>query len=128
MAAPKIMTCFCCGAEITAPQFHNGKAYGWTCIKKVVPSQKQSKTKFVAVELVGVLEYRTNTDITAKALAEGIRACGYSPLLVIRIQGKKVSMAANAMNTFVQDGTVYVEEPEYEKMHNKVATVAYVHM
>lgn len=46
------MTCTCCGAFITAPQFHNGKAYGWSCIKKVNPAAKQSKVKFVAVEVV----------------------------------------------------------------------------
>lgn len=39
-----ILTCFCCGTEVTAPQFFNGKAYGWTCIKKV-SDQKRVKSK-----------------------------------------------------------------------------------
>lgn len=37
-------TCSCCGADINAPQFYKGKAYGYTCIKKVDPSFKR-KTK-----------------------------------------------------------------------------------
>jgi len=36
------LVCFCCGADITAPQFFQGKAYGYTCIKKV-SDQKQVK-------------------------------------------------------------------------------------
>lgn len=37
------MQCQCCGAEITAPQFYNGKAYGWSCILKVAPKYNRSK-------------------------------------------------------------------------------------
>jgi hypothetical protein len=44
------LTCACCGADITAPQFHNGKAYGWTCIKKVNPQAKQVKNSGVWVK------------------------------------------------------------------------------
>ncbi len=28
-------TCSCCDADITAPQFYKGKAYGWSCVTKV---------------------------------------------------------------------------------------------
>lgn len=42
-----IFFCSCCSAEVTAPQFHNGKVYGWTCIKKVKPEAKQTKTKWL---------------------------------------------------------------------------------
>lgn len=38
----KTLICSCCGADITAPQFHNGKAYGYTCITKV---SKQKRVK-----------------------------------------------------------------------------------
>lgn len=37
------LTCACCGADITAPQFYRGKAYGYTCIKKIDPTAKQVK-------------------------------------------------------------------------------------
>lgn len=36
------LTCFCCGADITAPQFYKGRAYGYTCITKV-SDQKRTK-------------------------------------------------------------------------------------
>ena len=42
----KGLTCFCCGTEITAPQFYKGKSYGWTCIKKV-SDQKRVKSNDV---------------------------------------------------------------------------------
>lgn len=32
--------CACCGADITAPQFYKGKAYGYTCITKVSPQKR----------------------------------------------------------------------------------------
>lgn len=35
--------CHCCGADITAPQFHNGLMYGYTCITKVAPRQRKNK-------------------------------------------------------------------------------------
>ena len=37
------LTCYCCGADITVPQFNKGHAYGWSCIKKVAPKQKRTK-------------------------------------------------------------------------------------
>lgn len=37
------LTCACCGTDITAPQFYNNKAYGYTCILKVNPDAKRSK-------------------------------------------------------------------------------------
>lgn len=68
----KTLNCFCCGAEITAPQFHNGKAYGWTCIKKVVPAAKQTKVKYVGAD-----EFSITT-------------VGNLKKLVAKVDGKKV--------------------------------------
>lgn len=45
-----MIICHCCTAELTMPQFHNGKPYGWTCIHKVAPGKKRSKDAFHAVE------------------------------------------------------------------------------
>lgn len=36
-------TCELCGEELTCPYIHNGKIYGWTCIKKVNPSARKPK-------------------------------------------------------------------------------------
>ena len=38
------MNCFCCGTEVTQPQFFKGRIYGWSCIKKV-SNQKRVKSK-----------------------------------------------------------------------------------
>lgn len=35
--------CHCCGADITAPQFFNGKPYGWSCVLK--QSDKYKRTR-----------------------------------------------------------------------------------
>lgn len=43
------LKCECCGADITAPQFHNGKMYGYTCITKVAPKQKKNSAKDLIV-------------------------------------------------------------------------------
>ena len=34
--------CELCGEELTAPQFFEGKPYGWSCIKKVNPAAKKT--------------------------------------------------------------------------------------
>lgn len=47
-----ILKCFCCGADVTMPQFFNGNAYGYTCILKVNPTQKQVKIKWFLADSV----------------------------------------------------------------------------
>lgn len=39
------ITCHRCGEHLTAPYFHQGHAYGWTCIKIVNPCAKKKKDK-----------------------------------------------------------------------------------
>jgi hypothetical protein len=121
MAAPKIMTCTCCGADITAPQFFQGKPYGWTCIKKVNPAAKQSKVKFVAVELVKFVSKLTKEEITAAVLADGKFPYGTNG--VVLVNGKKVAFPATATNTFVQNGNVFVSEKEYAILDDQTSDV-----
>lgn len=48
-----VHTCTCCGSDVTAPQFFNGKIYGYTCINKVAPKgTKKAKTQYVQVEMI----------------------------------------------------------------------------
>lgn len=37
--------CNRCGEEITAPYWHDGKPYGWSCIRIVNPKAKKNKDK-----------------------------------------------------------------------------------
>jgi len=66
--ANKILNCFCCGAEITAPQFYKGRAYGWTCITKV-SDQKRTRTKDVWIP-VDSIELITLENRSQKCVAE----------------------------------------------------------
>ena len=63
------LNCYCCGAEITAPQFHNGHAYGWSCILKVSPKQKRTKNNglWIQADSVEVLGDNTSTRAYIKA-------------------------------------------------------------
>lgn len=46
------ITCVCCGSSLTMPQFHNGKPYGYTCIKKVNPSHKLNPLVRVEMQII----------------------------------------------------------------------------
>lgn len=73
------LTCACCGADITAPQFHNGKAYGWTCIKKVNPQAKQVKNSGVWVKadsLEVIPDKEGSSRGTVTALVNGVKFSG----------------------------------------------------
>ena len=50
--------CFCCGSEVTAPQFHKGRVYGWSCIKKVSdqPRVKLGNAKYTKANSVSIKE------------------------------------------------------------------------
>jgi hypothetical protein len=53
------MSCYCtrCGEEITAPKFHNGKPYGYTCYEAVSGKKAKAndKSQYVKAEVVGEL-------------------------------------------------------------------------
>ncbi len=59
----KTLTCACCGSDVTCPQFFDGKVYGYTCIKKVCPTQKQVKVVYVAAEVVSVKSMGNMQDV-----------------------------------------------------------------
>lgn len=40
-----MIRCHRCGEELTAPYFHEGRPYGYSCIKIVNPSTKRKKEK-----------------------------------------------------------------------------------
>jgi hypothetical protein len=64
-----ICKCTSCGEMLTQPIFHNGSPYGYSCIKKVNPDYKKSKTKTFYVKADSFeLEFidENTTKITAK--------------------------------------------------------------
>lgn len=42
-----MLHCNRCGSELTAPQFFEGKVYGYECINHVNPGFKKQKNKYV---------------------------------------------------------------------------------
>lgn len=48
--------CFCCGSEVTSPQFHKGHVYGWSCIKKVSDQSRVNlgKSKYTKADSVDI--------------------------------------------------------------------------
>lgn len=64
----RVLTCVCCGSDVTMPQFHNGMVYGYTCIKKVAPAQKQVKLKFFPVDRATLVRQRNSNVGVIKAM------------------------------------------------------------
>lgn len=66
-----LIHCARCSEELTVPYYHNGQAYGWTCIETVSPdtSKHHKNTKFYALPLAQcVIQDRGKGWIVAKAL------------------------------------------------------------
>lgn len=96
-----VLRCSCCGAEITCPQFHNGKPYGWTCIHKVAPGQKRIKKEYLAVDRFRIVS------------GEGTQR----QVFKVEYQGRVFSIAiltdkntGTLMGAVLQDGILYVHE------------------
>ena len=49
------MSIFCslCGEELTAPKFHNGKPYGYSCFAKITGKKSRDKRQFVSASIAG---------------------------------------------------------------------------
>lgn len=73
MATSKPIFCACCNTLITAPQFHNGKAYGYTCITKVVPSFKRTKDNGLWVKADSVEHVRDGAFVISTAIVDGYK-------------------------------------------------------
>jgi hypothetical protein len=57
--AKKFMVCTCtaCGEPLTAPIFHLGKPYGWSCASRIFPKlSKPKKVNYVIAESYEVIE------------------------------------------------------------------------
>ena len=96
------MAIFCtrCGEELTAPKFHNGKPYGYSCYAVITGKKSQDKRQFVEVDLLAPLP-----------------ELNYFPL-VVRYQGKRYNLGGtfrdvagkphNSLAEFGADGQVYM--------------------
>lgn len=99
----KILTCTCCGSDVTMPQFHNGMVYGYTCIKKVAPAQKQVKLKFVAAEKVEIIRSRPTSNGGKMYAVNAV------------VDGKKHFLSVFDTQMCEQDGVTFIREDVFKK-------------
>lgn len=96
----RVLTCTCCGSDVTCPQFHNGLVYGYTCIKKVAPAQKQTNVRFLPVEVLKI--------VAAPTLANTI---GKPVTMTFKVEGQKVKIArVQESQRTEQNGVIFVSE------------------
>lgn len=100
-----MILCHCCKAQLTMPQFHNGKPYGWTCIHKVAPGKKRNKDVFHAVEFK-----QTEVSSSGRQVAI-VRWNGQRKAVAFycREQGLPITEATSTMHVY-QGGVLYVSE------------------
>lgn len=110
--ANTLIRCTCCQAELTAPQFHKGRPYGYTCITKV-SGQKRTKVKYTAVDytvLQGADTSRQVVKVTAYGQTKRVVFYVSADSDTLTLEGGKVSGA------YYQDGVLFVSE-EHLKRH-----------
>lgn len=98
----KILTCVCCGSDVTMPQFHNGMVYGYTCIKKVAPAQKQVKLKFVEIEGAEIVRSRKSN-------------VGIINVMMVVYNGKKHLVQVRESQICEQNGVTFIREDVFAK-------------
>jgi hypothetical protein len=93
------LTCSCCGAEITAPKFKDGNAYGWACYGRLFGCKGKKPDVFVPVEVVRIERYGNVVDST-----DGLAHVD----LIVRKNGKlyglMVLLTEDRMTAFNQHG------------------------
>ena len=120
----KVFSCACCGSDVTAPYFHKGMVYGYTCIKKVNPSTKKAKDSglWVSVDSVSIGKVEGFQKVKATAKIGDFSFCevGYgdlenNSLKVIMIGAKmmKVSEYKNGTNGIWKNYTITQKIDQY---------------
>ena len=97
-----MIRCTCCQAEITCPQFHNGKPYGYTCIKKVDPALKRRKVEYVVCDSFKVIQGEGTQRMVIRIVLNGK---AQNSVCYVDLQDGRWSCG------YVQDGALYVPKP-----------------
>lgn len=73
-----MLTCSCCGADITMPVFVNGLPYGFVCANKIGYTGKKQSKKYVKlnVENLAIKHLENSVYSIVKADIEGVRYSG----------------------------------------------------
>ena len=51
------MTCACCGSDITAPKFKDGKAYGWACYGKLFGDKGKKPNRMISIDFIRLIDF-----------------------------------------------------------------------
>jgi len=90
--------CTCCQSELTQPQFYNGYVYGMTCIKKVDPAFKTTKTVYVVCEAFKVVSSGSRNVVNVKVAGKVYQIVCYGDI------------ENRTTTTFMQDGILFVAQ------------------
>ncbi len=96
-----MIRCTCCQAEITCPQFHNGKPYGYTCVKKV-SGQKRVKREYIACDSFKILSGEGTQRMVVRVVIAGQAK---NIVCYVDLQENRWSCG------YVQDGVLYMPKP-----------------
>lgn len=108
MLVSKPIFCACCQTLITAPQFHNGKAYGYTCITKVVPSFKRKRDNGLWVGAEVTHERVRGFYVKSTAIINGYKFTDES--MLNRKHFAETGEVIPAYNSSIQNGMLKVAE------------------
>lgn len=97
-----ILRCTCCQAEITMPQFYNGFPYGYTCITKIDPKFKRTKTTWIACDSFKLL---SDPSLTTRLVYR------------VKVNGKVFDVVSYAPgnNVYEQNNILYVSDKHIPK-------------
>lgn len=103
----KPFECAHCGAGVSAPYFHEGDVYGWTCIKFVNPKAKRYKNKIQVISDIEVKWVRFNGG--SKEGAAAVMINGKLDL------AKAIKVGGNVLNIYGYDIS---NDLHYATVHN----------
>lgn len=104
-----MLYCTCCMSEVTVPYFHQGKPYGYTCIKKVTNSKvKKSKAQYIPCK---VMHYIQDNGHFIVASVEGKKVKGAGLWMAGKLEGV---YDFRRVNDELRSGNMSVLNVEYD--------------
>lgn len=94
-----MIRCTCCNTELSAPQFFNGFPYGYSCVKKVDPAFKRTKTIYVPVDAFKVASTMDTRHVV------NVKHDGKWKQVVVY-----GDISSRTTTSYQQDGVLYVAE------------------
>lgn len=113
------LTCTCCGSDISAPKFKDGKPYGWACFGKLFGDKGAKPKKFIPVDVAKIESY--GQELTIEEILTFTKTTSFNLI----IKGEKYTYAflatinAGRCSAVYQGGRWYVLESELLRQYPK---------